>query len=65
MEYEGIKPHKRKRDKRKTVRVGGGTKKGEMRIKGNEGEGNNKGNSTQTECEGGTKSEEITDKEKE
>lgn len=36
-----------------------------MRIKGNEGEGNNKGNSTQTESEGGTKSEEITDKEKE
>lgn len=34
-----------------------------MMIKGNEGEGNNKGNSTHTESVGGTKSEEITDKE--
>lgn len=34
-----------------------------MMIKGNEGEGNNKGNGTHTESVGGTKSEEITDKE--
>lgn len=34
-----------------------------MMIKGNEGEGNNKGNGTHTESVGGTKSEEITDNE--